>query len=100
MHKENFQVPGGWCHGHEDVQLACALKPQQTKKLTSGKNNTEQLPRGKRVTVRAPSVNETDGQPPSSNGLALQMTSGSQESTEKQQGYQVFKMGSEHPEVR
>ena len=52
------------------------------------------------MTVGAPSVHETDEQTPSSKGLALQMTSGSQESIEKQQGYQVLKMGSEHPEVR
>ena len=45
---------------------------------------------------RAPSVHETDEQPPSSKGLAIQRTSGSQEGTEKQQGSQVLKMGSEH----
>ena len=52
------------------------------------------------MTGRAPSVHETDEQPPSSKGLALQKKSGSQDGTEKQQGSQVLKMGSEHPEVR
>ena len=52
------------------------------------------------MTGRAPSVHETDEQPPSSKGLALQRTSGGQEGIEKQRGSQVLKMDSEHPEVR
>ena len=52
------------------------------------------------MTGRAPSGHETDEQPPSSKRPALQRTSGSQEGTEKEEGCQVLKMGSEHPEVR
>ena len=52
------------------------------------------------MTGRASSVHETDEQLPSSNGLALQKTPGDQEGIEKQQGSQVLKMDSEHPEVR